>query len=1011
MNEANFTENSYEQALIELFKGLGYEYVYGPNVIRSDVRQPLMVEVLSAQVRALNRDKSQEAIDEALRIVNTFDEGILEESNERFTEMLQMGVPVKFVDEKGEEKNDIIRLVDFEAPTNNRLQIVNQWTILENAERRMDLVVMVNGLPLVVMELKSPSREETNVHDAYLQMRNYMQDVPRLFHYNQLCVISDMLTTRVGTLTSPENRYMEWKSKDGNYASTTFADYETFFVGIFEPSRFLNILRHFIFYMDTGGSRTVKILAGYHQYFAVNKALVKTMNALEAQDGKIGVFWHTQGSGKSLSMVFYAHQLIEHFRSSTILVLTDRVDLDMQLFTTFSHCSNYLRQTPIRAYSRDNLYHLLENRQSDGIIFANIQKFKQTDEPISTRADIIVMTDEAHRSQYGMEEKVDAETGRIRVGTARIIRTALPNASFIGFTGTPISDKDRDTQEVFGDYIDVYDMTQAVDDGATVPVYYESRVLNLNLDDDTKRRLDEEYERLSLEGADDDTLEKSKRELAHMDSILGADATIHSLCADIIKHYEENRQFELTGKAMIVAYSRKIGLDIYKKILELRPEWTDKIGVVMSTSNQDPEEWRSLIGNANEMAYRFKNNKDSLKIVIVKDMWLTGFDVPSLATMYVFKPMRGHNLMQAIARVNRVFPEKSGGLVVDYVGIASALKKAMHDYTGRDRKRFGNPDIKRTAYHEFCEHLEICQDILHGYDYEKFRIGTDLERANLIKGGVNFLLLPERDLMLKDFMKHAALVKSAVTLCRSILREDERFEAAYMEAVRTLLLRVKESKGISKIEVNERINELLKQSVKSDGVINLFDSKSEGFSLFDEDFLKEVAQMKEKNIAIELLRGLLKERVREYQKKNLVQSQKFSEMLEASLGKYLRGLLTNEEVIQELLKMAHEISDHRNAGDALGLSEEEMAFYDALTQPEAVKDFYENDQLVAMTKELTEQLRANRTLDWREKTSAQAKMRTLIKRLLKKYNYPPEKAKDALEIVMKQCEQWAENVA
>ena len=849
MNEANFTENSYEQALIELFKGLGYEYVYGPSVIRSDLRQPLMVEVLSAQVRALNRDKSLEAIDEALRIVNTFDEGILEESNERFTEMLQMGVPVKFVDEKGEEKNDIIRLVDFEAPTNNRLQIVNQWTILENAERRMDLVVMVNGLPLVVMELKSPSREETNVHNAYLQMRNYMHDVPRLFHYNQLCVISDMLTTRVGTLTSPENRYMEWKSKDGNYASTTFADYETFFVGIFEPSRFLDILRHFIFYMDTGGSRKVKILTGYHQYFAVNKALVKTKNALEAQDGKIGVFWHTQGSGKSLSMVFYAHQLIEHFRSSTILVLTDRVDLDMQLFTTFSHCSNYLRQTPIRAFSRDNLYHLLENRQSDGIIFANIQKFKQTDEPISTRADIIVMTDEAHRSQYGMEEKVDAETGRIRVGTARIIRTALPNASFIGFTGTPISDKDRDTQEVFGDYIDVYDMTQAVDDGATVPVYYESRVLNLNLDDDTKRRLDDEYERLSLEGADDDTLEKSKRELAHMDSILGADATIHSLCADIIKHYEENRQFELTGKAMIVAYSRKIGLDIYKKILELRPEWTDKIGVVMSTSNQDPEEWRSLIGNANEMAYRFKNNKDSLKIVIVKDMWLTGFDVPSLATMYVFKPMRGHNLMQAIARVNRVFPEKSGGLVVDYVGIASALKKAMHDYTGRDRKRFGNPDIKRTAYHEFCEHLEICQDILHGYDYEKFRIGTDLERANLIKGGVNFLLLPECDLMLKDFMKHAALVKSAVTLCRSILREDERFEAAYMEAVRTLLLRVKESKGISKIEVNERINELLKQSVKSDGVINLFDSKSEGFSLFDEDFLKEVAQMKEKNIA------------------------------------------------------------------------------------------------------------------------------------------------------------------
>lgn len=1011
MNATNFTENSYEQALIELFKGLGYEYIYGPDVNRNDVRQPLMEDVLYTQVCTLNRGKSPQAINEALRKVTTFDEGALDVSNEHFTEMLQLGVPVKFVDDKGEERNDIIRLADYETPSNNRLQIVNQWTIIENAERRMDLVVMVNGLPLVVMELKSPSREETNVHDAYLQMRNYMQDVPRLFYYNQLCVISDMLTTRVGTITSSENRYMEWKSRDGNYASTSFADYETFFVGIFEPARFLDILRHFIFYMDTGASRKVKILAGYHQYFAVNKALVKTKNALEKRDGKIGVFWHTQGSGKSLSMVFYAHQLIERIPSSTILVLTDRVDLDMQLFTTFSNCANYLRQTPLRAYSRDNLYYLLENRQSDGIIFANIQKFKQTDEPISTRADIIVMTDEAHRGQYGMEEKVDAETGRIHIGTARIIRTALPNASFIGFTGTPISDKDRDTQEVFGDYIDVYDMTQAVDDGATVPVYYESRVLNLSLDEDTKRRLDEEYERLSLEGADDDTLEKSKRELAHMDSILGADATIHSLCVDIIQHYEDNRQYELSGKAMIVAYSRKIGLDIYRKILQLRPEWTDKVGVVMSTSNQDPEEWRSLIGNANEMAYRFKNNKDPLKIVIVKDMWLTGFDVPSLATMYVFKPMKGHNLMQAIARVNRVFPDKSGGLVVDYVGIASALKQAMHDYTGRDRKRFGNPDIKRTAYNQFCEHLEICQDILHGYDYRIFRIGTDLERANLIRGGVNFLLLPERDLMLKDFLKHAALIKNSVTLCRSILRDDERFEAAYMEALRTLLVRVKESKRFSKLEVNERINELLKQSVKSNGVINLFDSKGEEFSLFDEGFLKEVAQMKEKNIAVELLRNLLKERVREYQKNNLVQAQKFSDLLEASLSQYLRGLLTNEEVIQELLRMAHEISDHRNAGNSLGLTEEEMAFYDALTQPEAVRDFYENDQLVAMTKELTEQLRANRTLDWREKASAQAKMRTLIKRLLKKYNYPPEKAKDALEIVMKQCEQWAENVA
>ena len=1003
-----FTEDNYEKALISLFEGMGYQYLYGPNIER-DYYVPYYEAQLEESLQTVNPKKPHAAIHEAIIKLRNIDMGSLTQRNETFTDYLQHGIEVSYFNGK-EMRNEMVYLIDFEHTDKNTFQVINQWTFIENAEKRADIIVFVNGLPLVVVELKSPSREETDASEAYLQLRNYMKDIPSLFAFNMFCVMSDMALSKAGTITSKEDRYMEWKTKDGNYESTEFVDYDTFFEGIFQRDRLLDIIKNFIcFSKEERGS--AKILAGYHQYFAVKKAIERTKHAT-VSNGKIGVFWHTQGSGKSLSMVFYAHLLQQELSQPTIVVITDRNDLDDQLYTQFSKCKEFLRQTPIQANSRENLKELLSGREANGIIFTTMQKFEESDEPLSERRNIIVMTDEAHRGQYGFEEKVDATTGKISIGTARIIHNSLPNASYIGFTGTPISTKDRDTVEVFGDYIDIYDMTQAVNDGATCPVYYESRVINLNLDDATLQALDDEYELLAEEGATTEQIEKSKKEMSHLEEILGAPATIDSLCQDILKHYEENRQYELTGKAMIVAYSRPIAMSIYHRLLELRPTWTDKVKVVMTGSNQDPEEWHDIIGNKQykkELAKRFKDDNDPMKIAIVVDMWLTGFDVPSLATMYVYKPMSGHNLMQAIARVNRVFNGKVGGLVVDYIGIAKALKEAMRDYTGRDRKNFGNPDIKGISFTKFKEKLEVCQDLFHGYNYSKFHTGTDADRAKLIKCGVNFMLATDKQEQLPLYMKEAALLHNSITLCRSLLNEKQRFLAAFFETVRTLLSRMTGKGKVSKKEINARISELLKQSVKSEGVINLFSDVKAEFSLFDTAFLDEISKMKEKNIAVELLKKLLAEKVALYQKTNIVQSEKFSDLLNRSLSNYLKGLLTNEEVIQELLQLAKDIASADSAANELGLTPEEKSFYDALTKPQAVHDFYSNEELVAMTKELTDSLRKNRTIDWQKKESARAGMRRMIKHLLKKYHYPPEEAANALETVIKQCEQWTDN--
>lgn len=1011
----NINEDWYEQSLIEyLVDNLGYSHLYGPDVARTsdEYRDVFLPDVLSGALYRINKGLPSSAIDEALLKIQNVEGGTLEQRNETFNDYLQSGVEVHFFDGK-EERDDIVRLLDFDNPENNDFHVVNQWTFMEYSEKRPDLIVFVNGMPLVMFELKSPSREETDASDAYLQLRNYMHHIPSMFVPNVFCVMSDMSETRVGTITADEDRYIAWKSADGDYSATKAATWKTMLDGMFPKERLLDIIRNFVCFNDSN-DKVIKILAAYHQYFGVRKAIKRAEEAVKG-DGKIGVFWHTQGSGKSLSMVFFAHLLQSRLDSPTIVVITDRNDLDNQLYGQFSRCSSFLRQVPVQATSRDNLKGLLEGREANGIIFTTMQKFTDGDEPLCDRSNVVVMVDEAHRGQYGLTEKMDA-SGKVTVGAARVVRKALPNASYIGFTGTPIALEDRNTREIFGDYIDVYDMTQSVEDESTKPVYYESRVVALHLDADALGRIDAAYKEFS-DYADDLSVKKSQRELGGLDAIFDTPETIDALCRDIVTHYEENRADVLAGKALIVAYSRPIAMKIYYRIMELRPEWKDKVGVVMTMSNQDPEEWFDVCGGSKhkkDMEQRFKNDDDSLKIAIVVDMWLTGFDVPSLSTMYVFKPMKGYNLMQAIARVNRVCRGKEGGLVVDYIGIARALKQAMKDYTNRDQSNYGNMDVAETAYPKFLEKLDVCRDLMYGYDYRKL-IFTDkkAELASAIAEGIDWLLAPKRHEDMEEFLKQCQLMNQALSLCKSLVSHEDQHEAAYLSVLRVQVLRltgrsIGHKGGMTYAEFNKQVTEILQQTVHADGVINLFSGKDVEISLFDEAFLTEVANMKEKNVAVESLKRLIKERVRAYQKTSVVKAQKFSDMLQGTLNSYLNGMLSNAEVIEELIKMAKEMMKNRTEAEKLGLSDEEMAFYDAITKPEAVKDFYDNDQLVAITRELTATLQRSATIDWQKKESARAGMRRAIKRLLRKYKYPPEGVDDAMDTVMRQCELWAD---
>ena len=759
-------------------------------------------------------------------------------------------------------------------------------------------------------------------------------------------------------------------------------------------------------------------------------------------------------------MVFYTKLLYKYLENPTYVIITDRNDLDEQLYGQFSRVKDFLRQTPQQASSRENLKELLDGRQANGIFFTTMQKFSESKEPLTNRKDIIVITDEAHRSQYGLKETIKKD-GSIQVGMARIIRDSLPNASYIGFTGTPISQKDKDTQEVFGEYIDVYDMTQAVEDGATKPIYYENRVMNLGLDEELLKEIDDKYEELATQATEED-ITKSKRELSKLESILCSESAINTLCTDIVEHYEKERAHLLTGKAMIVAYNRNIAMKIYYKILELRPEWDEKVKVVMTGSNNDPEEWKDIIGNKKykqELATRFKDDEDPFKIAIIVDMWLTGFDVPSLSTMYVYKPMKDHNLMQAIARVNRVFEDKEGGLIVDYIGIAKALKNAMNDYTVRDKENFSNPDIREQIYPKFKEKLEVCRnEFLYGLDYSDiFRDDVnDRRRSDLITEGINHIY-KFNEKKQKSFKEESYMLRQAHSLCSSITTKEEQRESAYIEAIRIGVNRIKQEGQLSLKEVNKQIEELLEHSIRSKGIINLFSDINAEFSIFDEKFLDEIMKMKQKNLAIELMHKLLKEEIKLRSKTDIVKSEEFSKKLKRAMENYRKNQIDNaksidillqeqykyekysdgitevreeyekynldktnqvydqkyymdelNKTIENLINVAREIAEADKEGKDLGLTKEELSFYNALTFKESIEDFYEDEILIEMAKELTNELKENEAIDWQYKESGRARMRNIVRRLLKKYDYPPEEMKEALQIVLKQCEHWSE---
>ncbi len=1002
-----YNENSYEQSIIELFQNLGYAYYYGPEIER-DYKNPLFIDDLH-NLYSINSDLDREAVDKTIETIQDFGIGSLEDKNNKFMDYLQNGINVNYWKD-GKEESTHVKLIDFDNLDSNLFTVINQWTVVDKETKIPDVVVFVNGFPLVVCELKSPARDDTDTSEAYAQLKKYMKVIPSLFNYNAFCVMSDLSISKAGTITANEDRFMEWKTTDGSYETTQWADFTTFFEGIFEKNRFIDILKNFITFSNDSTNK-IKILGAYHQYFAVNKAVESTIEAI-ASDHKAGVFWHTQGSGKSLSMVFYVNKLQQVLETPTFVVITDRNDLDDQLFSQFSKCSDFLRQTPKQATSMKDLKALLKDIKANGIFFTTMQKFDDYDESLTDRDDVIVISDEAHRSQYGLEETVNPKTGEIKIGAARRIRNALPNATYIGFTGTPISKSDKSTREVFGNYIDIYDMTQSVEDGATVPISYESRIAEIKLDESILQQIDDKYWELRQQ-AEEYNIEKSKHELSKMESLLGAPEIIDDICTDIVQHYENNRAIELTGKAMIVAYSRPIAIKMYKKLLELRPNWDEKVKVVVSDTNKDPEEWHDIIGGKGyrkELEKKFKDDDDPMKIAIVVDKWLTGFDVPSLATMYVYKPMKGHNLMQAIARVNRVFKGKEGGLVVDYIGIASELKKAMSEYTERDNKNYGDMDVDNIAYPNFQEKLEVCRDLFHGFDYSKFFGQSDLERSKVISAGVNFMEDLSHEDTKKLFLKEALLLKKWLSLCRSRAKEKERFEAAFFEAVRTVIVKVSSDKKLSIHEINRQITELLNQSIKSTGVINVINVSDE-VSLFDPEFLDKVRAMESSNLTISLLEKLLNDQVKGYKRTNIVKSEEFSDLLKQTMNSYINGHITNDEVIEELINIAKLLRDAHLEGEKLGLSEEELAFYNAIALPENIHDFYDDETLIKITQELTDSLRRNRTIDWQKKESARANMRRTVKRLLKKYDYPPDEMKSALDKVIAQCELWVDEAA
>ncbi|MBP0723934.1 type I restriction endonuclease subunit R [Bacillus sp. RG28] len=1030
-----YNESELEVAALEWLEELGYDIVEGPTIAhdgespeRDSYQDVVLVDRLRDSLRKINPILETKVIEAAVQkiIANASPNLIL--NNKQFHKLATDGIEIQIQGEDGYNPTVSVYVFDFENPQNNDFMAVNQFTIIEGqANKRPDVIVFVNGLPVVVMELKNATNEDVDISDAYNQIQTYKQAIPTLFRYNAFLITSDGINARVGSLTANEERFMKWRTVDGkSLASPAEPQLEVMIHGMLEPSRLLDIIQNFILF-QTDGENTFKILAAYHQYHAVNKAVEKAQVAT-AEDGdhKIGVVWHTQGSGKSLSMVFYAGKLIKAMNNPTLVVLTDRNDLDDQLYKTFSMSKEILRQSPSQAQSSDSLRELL-NVESGGIIFTTLQKFAPDEETgkmpcLTDRTNVIVMADEAHRSQYGfgaaLSQQKDHE-GEVKYGYAKYVRDALPNASFIGFTGTPIESTDRNTPAVFGEYIDVYDMSQAVEDGATVKIFYESRVIPLELPEGLA--IDDDYEDIT-EDQELSTKEKLKSKWSRLEAIAGAGSRIEKMAQDLVHHYEE-REKAMFGKSMIVVMSRRIAIDLYQEIIKLRPYWhsddDDKgaIKIVMTGSSSDPVEWQPFIGTKKRrefLARRMKDNDDPLKIVIVRDMWLTGFDVPAMNTMYIDKPMKGHNLMQAIARVNRVFKDKPGGLVVDYIGIADNLKQALKQYTDSDRETAGVDTA--FAVDIMLEKHQLIKELLYGHDYSGFKSEKSSQRIKAIVKTMDYVIgLGDEEK--KRFLDTVTELSKAYALCATSQEAEElNDEIGFFKAVKASIVKTigDGSKKKTATQMDAQINQLISKSVISEDVIDIYKElglENPDISILSDQFLEDVRALPQKNLAVELLNRLLNGKVKSVQRSNLIQARKFSEMLANSLNKYNKRTIETSKVIEELIELAKEMDSVYKRGEQNGMVKEEIAFYDALASHDTAEQVLGDDTLKIIAHELTQSIKENMGIDWNLRDSARAKMRVIVKRLLKKYGYPPEISKQAVDTVIEQAELMSEQLA
>ena len=1032
---AFLSEAAVEQALLDQLRALDYsierEEDIGPDGHRPEREshdEVVLKKRFEDAVARLNPGLPLEARQDAVRRVMQSELPSLLEENRRLHKLMTEGVDVEYYADDGTLTAGKVVLIDFEHPEQNDWLAVSQFVVINGQNnRRPDVVVFVNGLPLGVIELKAPGSAGAHLLGAFNQLQTYKKQIPALFNTNALLVTSDGIAARVGSLSADLERFMPWRTTDGtDIAPKGAPELSTLIEGVFEHRRLLDLLCHFTVFGETG-SGLAKIIAGYHQFHAVRHAVNSTVTASSPEGNqRVGVIWHTQGSGKSLLMAYYAGQLVKHpaMANPTLVVLTDRNDLDDQLFSTFSMCRDLIRQTPVQAESREDLQKVL-SRASGGVIFTTLQKFGEIAEPLTTRRNVVVIADEAHRSQYGFKAKVDAKTGEISYGFAKYMRDALPNASFIGFTGTPIEADDVNTPAVFGNYIDVYDISRAVEDGATVPIYYESRLARIELDEEEKPKIDAEVNELTEEDSEADQ-ERFKKKWSTVEALVGSDKRLALVAKDMVAHFED-RVAALDGKAMVVCMSRRICVKLYDEIVKLRPDWhsaDDNAGavkIVMTGAASDPQEWQQHIGNKARrdlLAKRARDPKDPLKLVIVRDMWLTGFDAPCMHTMYVDKPMQGHGLMQAIARVNRVFRDKPAGLIVDYIGIAQNLKSALQQYSKNDQENTGVDEAQAIAV--MMEKYEVVRDMYHGYDYVSAMSGTPQERLAMMAGAIEWILDLQQKLAAKEKTKEGkknahrryqdavlALSKAFALASASDEAREIREEVGFFQAIRAALVKSSTGSGVTQQERELAIQQIVSRAVVSTEIVDILAAagiKSPDISILSDEFLAEVQQMEKKNLALEALRKLINDGIRSRSKANVVQTKAFSERLEDAVARYHANAITTAEVLQELIQLAKDIRAARQRGEESGLSDEEIAFYDALAENESAVQMMGDDKLKLIAHELLMSLRENVSVDWAHRDSARARMRVLVKRILRKYGYPPDLQDAAVQTVLQQAE-------